>query len=124
MIALLGAICTMLVFLGGGISTFDRGIGFLLTVVGTTGLGMLFAYIQSEQWNIERFDTREGLTVEQLRTYLASTPAAYPDTKVFVGDQGLHVAGSVFICVLDGRRTVVIERLMKPADHHHDIADY
>ena len=64
-----------------------------------------------------RADSRTGLSVQTLRNLLTiklEDGSIAPDTKVYVGDQGLNVAGSVFACILDGQRTVVIERKAEP----------
>lgn len=115
MIALLGAFCVALVFYGGGIFNSGDIVGGLsIASFGIVALGTLFAIVTSFNQHFARFDTREGLSLDQLHAFLSATTNLTGDTKVYVGDQGLNVAGSVFSCILDGRRTVVIERRAEP----------
>lgn len=112
MISLLGALLTFAVAFGSALTV----AGFVLVGLGTMsmgaiGLGLLFAVIQAAGNRGPRLDTREGLTLNQLHRYLQDAPNVTGDTKVYVGDQGINVAGAVFSCILDGHRTVVIERL-------------
>lgn len=110
MIGLIGSLCASVIFYGGGL--FSAGLilsGLGLAGAGACGLGILLAIAQTDQ-NRRRLDTREGLSLDQLFMFLHTTPALTGDTKVYVGDQGMNVAGSVFSCLLDGQRTIVIER--------------
>lgn len=121
MIALIGALCTMLVFAGGYIATTDLASGLVLTAFGVIGLGTLVAYLQNVQVG-EELDSREGLNVGQLYHFLCTTfPNLEDETKIYVGDQGLHVAGSVFACILDGHRVVVVERLAEAAPEAQEL---
>lgn len=125
MIALLAALAIGAVFVGGGV--FERGdvpFGLGITALGGMTLGALFASIQSAGHRMSHFDTRDGLTVTQLRAFLAATPWVTGDTKVYVGDQGLNMASSVFSCILDGGKALVIERKAvpgTPAAAPHDL---
>lgn len=115
MIALLGALCAAVIFYGGGV--FQAGdvlAGLGWTSLGVIGLGTIVAAIQSAGSHVFRFDTREGLTVRQLQTFIAATPWVTEDTKIYIGDTGLNIAGSVFSCLLDGGKALVIERKAVP----------
>ena len=115
MIGFIGALAvTLLVYGGGQIATGNLWAGFTLVCLGCIGLGTLVAAIQSSQQPHEHFDTRDGLTVRQLKLFLAAYDDIRDDTKVYVGDQGLNIAGSVFNCLLDGGRALVIERKAEP----------
>lgn len=110
MIALIGALCAMLVFAGGYVATTDLLSGLLLTSFGVIGLGTLVAYLQNVQ-SITSLDSPTGLTLDQLHYFTLESPTLDGNTPVYVGDSGLHPAGSVFACILDGHRVVVVERL-------------
>lgn len=123
MIALIGALCSMLVFAGGYQSSTDILSGLLLTSFGVIGLGTIVAYLQDSQV-VSGIDSREGLTVEQLFQYLTTGGVdgrIDGDTKIYVGDNGLNVAGAVFACILDGHRAVVIERKIESTGTAHDL---
>jgi len=125
MTALIGAVLVAFVAAGSSLlSTGDTFSGLVVMSIGGIGLGTLFAAVQAGQRS-NRFDTRDGLTVRQLKTFIASVPWVTDDTKVYVGDQGLNIAGSVFSCLLDGGKSIVIERKAAPgipADaRNHDL---
>ncbi len=109
MTALLGALCVALV--AAGSSMFTSGIilpGLILMALGGAGLGTMFAAFQTKAAAPHfAVDSRDGLTVRQLQLFLGD---ATPDTRVYVGSEGLHLAASAFSCLLDGGRAVVIER--------------
>lgn len=114
MTGLIGAILASLMFYAGGLfATGDYGAGLTLAALTSIAGGTLFAAAKGTPRG-PRFDTREGLSLDQLFRFLKETPNLQGDTKVYVGDQGLNVAGSVFSCILDGHRTVVIERAAVP----------
>lgn len=114
MTALLAALFIAFVFLGGGLVDASPITGLGLTALGAIGLGTMFAAVKSAALSTEAFDTREGLSVGELMTFLAAnSPTVKLDTKIYVGDSGLNIAGAVFSCILDGRRTVVIERMVE-----------
>lgn len=125
MVQAIGVLCVILLFNGGAYvqaGNFPLGLG--LTSLGGIILGTLFAAVQSANRRVSSFDTREGLSLTQLHKFLSDQPSLTGDTKVYVGDQGLNVAGSVFVCLLDGHRTVVIERQAErgtPAEVPHDL---
>lgn len=111
MIELVAAVLVSLVFYAGGV--FNDGhmfAGLLIASLSVTALGTLFAAVRYAGQRVSSFDTREGLSLAQLHKFLSEQPALTGDTKIFVGDQGLNMAGSVFVCILDGHRRVVIER--------------
>ncbi len=109
MIALLASLCIALIFLGGGVFEHDIVTGLGLTALGALSLGTIFASLEAGK-TTSRFDTREGMTVRQLQHYLATTPWITDDAKVYVSDEGFAAAGTCFGCVLDGGKTLVIER--------------
>jgi hypothetical protein len=116
-IPLIGAWLLGLVFIGGGFTEAGRPfLGFAFAAPGAVGLGLLFAFIRTHVLPEGRsFDTREGLTVQQLRQFINNEH--FPpsdDTKIYVGDQGLNMAGAMFDCILDGHRVIVIERQAEP----------
>lgn len=125
MIELVAAVLVSLVFYAGGV--FNEGhmfAGLLIASLSVTALGTLFAAARYAGQRVSSFDTREGLSLTQLHKFLSDQPSLTGDTKVYVGDQGLNVAGSVFVCLLDGHRTVVIERQAErgtPAEVPHDL---
>jgi hypothetical protein len=114
MIAFLGVFCMLGVFFGGAAFQADNvALGVSLTTFGSAGLGMLVAAIQSSTKG-HRFEVRDGLNVRQLKTFMASSPTLTDETKVYVGNVGLHPAAMCFECILDGGRTLVIERKAEP----------
>jgi hypothetical protein len=121
MIVLIAAFFVMLTTAGGGMIQAGDIVGGLVTVsIGAIGLGTLFASIQTGQ-TVNKFDTREGLTVRQLKLFIEQTPWVSDDVKVYVGDQGVNLAGYVFSCLLDGGKALVIERKAEsetPATKH------
>ncbi len=124
MIQLLGVLGIIAIFNGGAyVAMGQMTFGLALTAFGSVLLGTIVAAIQSTKRE-PRFDTREGLTVRQMLTYINDHPNMPDDTKVYVGDQGLNAAGSVFSCLLDGGKTLVIERMAEPgmvAESAHDL---
>lgn len=126
MIELVAAALVALVFYAGGV--FNEGhivAALLIAGLSTMALGTLFAAARYAGQQVSSFDTREGLSLDQLHTFITDTPLLTRDTKVYVGDQGLNMAGSVFVCLLDGHRTVVIERMAEQgtpaAQQGHDL---
>ena len=108
--ALIGAV--FVAFLTGGSALFAVGhilAGLTFMGLGATGLGTMFAAVKSSAPQQPEFyvDSRDGLTVRQLQLFLGD---ATPDTRVYVGSEGLHLAAGAFSCQLDGGRAIVIER--------------
>lgn len=120
MIALLASAFVSVVF-GGG---FVAGAGFLLlglgaTAMGSIGLGLLFAIAATTYHKTGAFDTREGLTVRQLKHFLGDTSWITDDAKLYVRDQNqLLPATHLFSCLLDGGKSVVIERVVEKPNAH------
>lgn len=119
MIALLGAFCIMIIFAGGAVSCHDFWLGVGTMAPGALGLGLLFAIVSTTQHRTGSFDTREGLTVRHLKKFLTDVPWVSDDTKVYVRDHNaLEPATHVFSCLLDGGKSMVIERIVeKPQPH-------
>lgn len=124
MIQLIGVCCVVAVFYGGAnIDAGNYAWGFGLTAIGSIGLGTVVAAIQSSTRG-DRFEVREGMNVRQLKLFIDSSPTVTDETKVYIGDTGLHPAAMCFSCILDGGRTLVIERKAEagtPAADAHDL---
>ena len=111
MIACIGALCAVLLALGGGLVALDEvGIGIGCISLGALGGGTVFAALQASLKAHDGIEVRDGLNLTQLWLFLNNRVELTGDTKLFIGDQGLNPAGAVFTCVLDGQRVVVIER--------------
>lgn len=122
MIALIGAVCAMLVFAGGYLAATDLLGGLLLTSFGVIGLGTIVAYLQDVANPVVGVSYSEGMDVGSLIRWLATNGTTIKeDTKVYVGDNGLHPAGAVFACILDGRRAIVVERKAEETETAHDL---
>ena len=111
MVALLGAFACMLVALGSGLAASGHvALGVALAGLGSIGLGTMFAALQSAATPHYGIDSSDGLTVRQLKAFLADTTWVTDDTKVYVGNNGMNVAGGIFTCLLDGGKAIVLER--------------
>ena len=114
MAVFLGALCVALIAAGSSVfTTGNMLLGMVLMAIGAAGLGTMFAAFQSAAAKGAQsfaFDSRDGLTLDQLWKFLHNAPGLDGNTRVYVGDQGINVAGGLFNCLLDGRKALVIER--------------
>ncbi len=115
MILIIGTFATMMVALGGGLVTQgDFVFGAALCGLGGILLGTMFAALQTRNNSVANISpklpglTTPGLTVGQLKHFL-DDPWVDASTAVYVGDQGFNAAGGVFLCLLDGGKSLVIE---------------
>mgnify|MGYP001616049224 CR=1 FL=1 len=110
----LGALCVALIAAGSSMFTSGGLLpGLALMALGSIGLGTMFAAFQSAAKAVPEATmaiASDGLTVCQLQLFLGDV---LPDTKVYVGDQGLHAAGNAFSARMNGERAIVIERLVE-----------
>lgn len=111
MIALLGSIAVALIFAGGAVSVHDFLLGCGIMAIGVVALGTMFAALQTGG-RVYGFNVEDGITIRQLKS--AILPCA-DDMRVYIGDTGIHAAGSMFECRLDGTRAFVIERQVETA---------
>lgn len=114
---LVGSLCAAAIAFGGGLVQ----AGFVLAGMSSIFLGVmtlvfLMAFIQHQPATGGTGPglATPGLTVRQMLAYVRENNVDQ-DTKVYVGDQGINVAGGVFNCRLDGQRALVIERVVDEA---------
>ena len=108
MTTLLACLCTIGLFLSGGLATVYPMTGMLMGGVCTTILGTLFAMAVSGNVGTFILELDEGaLTVKHLRRI---ADALEDDTLVYVAGPTILPASSTFTCQLDGRRVLVLER--------------
>lgn len=114
MIPFAGSILIVLLVVSGGlIEDGYPAMGLLSLFIGSVGMGLLFAAVQT----IGRrnaalavgFEMPKGLTVHGLIAYIIDR-GIDTQTAIYVGDQGINPASAAFHCLLDDRQALVIER--------------
>ena len=113
MIPIIGSLLSGLLVWGGGLCVTGRfPLGITIITFASISQGWLFAAAADIRRSValgEGLQT-DGLTVIQLKTYVMDHAVANA-TPIYIGtDQGLQEAMGAFHCLLDGRRTLVIER--------------
>ncbi len=125
MAVFLGALCVALIAAGSSVFTTGHILfGLFLMGLGAFGLGTMFAAFQSAATKGPHSfasDSRDGLTLDQLWEFLHNAPGLDGNTRVYVGDQGINVAGGLFNCLLDGRKALVIERKLADEETMQEI---
>lgn len=112
---ILGALCTGIAVMGGGLVGSDHvALGFTLIAVGSGGLGLLFAHAQNSI--VARAYRGTDLTVRRLDDYLeydVSKTRSWDDVfdmPIYLATPELMPAGGLFTCRIDGREALVVER--------------